>query len=200
MAKSFERQIDIIKKRDGIMRTSEMIQSGISPRDIYAMRDKGITIQLAKGLYRLADQKPLDEPDWVIIAKKITGAVICLTSALAYYEYTEAIPRRISIALPRESEKPRLKYPPLWIFWLSKEPYSAGIKEIRINDIPIKIYSLEKTIADCIKFRKKIGEETAIQAFKKYVNSGDFDPNQLNQYGKVNRVNTVMQEYLNAIL
>jgi len=196
----FNRQIELFEQHHGVMRTSEALDAGISPRDLYCMRDQGIISRLARGLYMLAGRKPLEEPDWVIISKKIPKAVICLTSALAHYEYTSDIPSRVSIALPTKAEKPRINYPPLWIFWLSGASYSAGINHLEINQIPIKIYNPEKTITDCIKFRRKIGEETAINALRNYLNSNQPNLNLLHHYATINRVEQVMHSYLNTML
>jgi hypothetical protein len=108
----------------------------------------------------------------------------------------------VYIALPRDSEMPRIEHPPLQIFWLSDKYYQAGIQQVIIDGQIVKIYSPEKTIADCFKFRNKIGLEVAIDAIKRYfeqpANEQDFIA--LMKYAKLNRVEKIMMPYIEALL
>ena len=142
----------------------------------------------------------MSEPDLITIASRIPKAVICLTSALYYHRITTVIPRLVSIALPSNAEKPRVTYPPLWIFWLSDSAYSSGIETTSLNGISIKIYCIEKTIADCIKFRNKIGKDTAMEALKEYMRQPDRKIDTLMHYARINRVEVLMQNYLEVLI
>ncbi len=194
------RAIEIFEAHKGILKTSQAIALGIAPRTLYAMRDAGLIRQISRGVYQLADQEPPGNPDLVSVALRIPKAIICLISALHFYGLTTQIPHKVCIALPQAAEKPRLDFPPLDIVWLSKKSYFAGITEQQVDGVPIKIYSREKTIADCFKFRKKIGIDVALEALKDYVKTPDRQLDQLLSYARVDRVENLISRYLEALL
>ncbi len=200
MAKGIERSIEIFTAHHGILRTSQALALGIAPRTLYAMRDAGLIRQISRGIYQLATQEPPYSPDWITIALRIPKAVICLLSALQYYGLTTQIPHKVYVALPRTAEKPRLEFPPLNITWLSNKSYLAGIVEQSIENVQVKIYSQEKTIADCFKFRKKVGMEVALEALKDYVKQPDHQLDQLIAYARIDRVEKIISQYLEILL
>lgn len=104
---------DIFRSCGGQLRMSEAIKCGISRYMLYALRDKGVIEQVSRGVYRLVDLPPISNPDLVTVGLRFPNAVICLVSALAYHEITTQIPHSVSVAVPRESRKPFLNYPPL---------------------------------------------------------------------------------------
>src|SRR3990170_8213290 len=164
--------IEVFRQHNGILRTAEAIKLGIHPTYLYKLRDERILESLGRGVFRLASIPDFSEPDLVLAAKRIPKGVICLISALSYYNLTTQIPHFVYIALPRTSRLPKLNYPPLHCFWYSKKTYEAGIEIISINGFPVKIYSIEKTLADCIKFRQKIGMDVVLEALKEYWRQG----------------------------
>ena len=166
--KKFERAKKIFSDRGGVLRTGEALSAGIHPRILYEMHQIGVLVQLTRGLYRLADLPPLGNPDLVSVSLKIPNGVVCLISALAYHEITTQVPHEIYIALERGSEAPRLVHPPIRIFWFSGQAFTLGIQAHKIDSVPVRIYRPEKTIADCFKYRNKIGLDTAIEALKLY--------------------------------
>ncbi|MCX5844611.1 MAG: type IV toxin-antitoxin system AbiEi family antitoxin domain-containing protein [Deltaproteobacteria bacterium] len=190
----------IFHDNNGILRTSVALKAGIHPRTLYAMRDSGILEQLARGLYRLSDMSPMSNPDLQSVAMKIPSGVICLISALAYHELTTQIPHVIYLALPRKARQPKLTYPPTQIFRFTGRSFSEGIETEKIDGISVRIYCPEKTIADCFKYRNKIGLETAIEALRTYRRRKIIKANELMQYARICRVEKVMRPYLEAIL
>lgn len=148
----------------------------------------------------MAEREPLSNPDLVQIALRIPNAVICLISALDLYDLTSQIPHQVFIALPRLAEKPRLDYPPLNITWLSQKVYSSGITKLDIDGFSIKVYSKEKTIADCFKFRHKIGIDVAIEALKEYITLPDRQIDQLFKYARLDRVDKLVTRYLEVLV
>ncbi len=195
-----EKALKIFTDNNGILKTSQAIGLGIAPRTLYAMRDAGLIRQISRGLYQLADRDPLRNPDLVNVALRIPRAVICLISALNVYGLTNQIPHKVYIALPQAAEKPRIDFPPLDIIWLSDKSYNAGIIEQQVDSVPINIYSREKTIADCFKFRNKIGIDVAMEALKEYIKLPDWQIDQLLQYARIDRVEKLVSRYLEALL
>ncbi len=132
------------------------------------MLDMGLIARIGRGVYRFADLPAMGNPDLAIVAMKIPKAVICLISALSYHEITTEIPHEIYLALPRGAEPPRLDFPPLRIFWFGGPAFEEGIEKHVVDDIPVQVYSLEKTLADCFKYRNKIGLDVVLEALKSY--------------------------------
>ena len=188
----------IFREHDGLLRTSQALDLGIAPPTLYEMRDRGLLIRESLGLYRLASAEPLNYPDLVTIAMKVPRAVVALTSALAYYGLTTQIPSRVWFALPRGTKKPRIEHPPIAVVHMSHRSYQAGIITIQLDGKDVQIYSQEKTVADCFKFRGRIGEEIAIEALKDYLGQQEIKINTLMEYAKINRVDQVMLPYLKS--
>lgn len=194
------RAIEIFTAYKGTLKTSQAVALGISPRTLYAMRDAGIIRQISRGVYQLASQELPGNPDLISVALRIPKAIICLISALHFYGMTTQIPHKVYIALPQAAEKPRLDFPPLDIVWLSEKSYRAGITGQYIDGIPIKIYSREKTIADCFKFRNKIGIDVALEALRDYIKLPDRQLDQLLIYARIDRVESLISRYLEALI
>jgi predicted transcriptional regulator of viral defense system len=195
-----QKAIDLFKEHGGTLRTAEALRLGIYPRTLYVLRDAGILERLSRGLYRLAESPPLSAPDLTIVALKIPQAVICLVSALAFHELTTQIPHAVNIALVRGTERPRLDYPPLRIFWFSGPAWSEGVEIHQIGQTSVRIYCPEKSVVDSFKFRRKIGLDVAIEALKLYRQSPGFDVSKLLHYARICRVESVMKPYLEALL
>lgn len=190
----------ILHSPAGAFRTTEAIKFGIHPRTIYAMLDQGVIERMGRGIYRFADMPSLGNPDLATVALKVPKGVICLISALAYHELTTEIPHEIYLALPRGSEPPRLDYPPLRIFWFSGPAFADGIEQRDVDGIPVKVYNPEKTLADCFKYRNKIGLDVALEALKFYRQRKRFQADSLMQYARICRVEKIMRPYLEATI
>jgi predicted transcriptional regulator of viral defense system len=190
----------VFVKHGGMLRTGEAIRLGIHPRTLYMLRDQGDVERVGRGLYRLSSAQPLSNPDLVPIAVRVPRGVVCLISALAYHDLTTQVPHAIDLALPSHSQAPKTDGVPIRVFWFSEPSLSAGIDIVRIDNIPVRIYSPEKTIADCFKYRNKIGLDIAIEAVRTYrQRKRRADMQALAKYAQVNRVLTVMRPYLEAL-
>jgi predicted transcriptional regulator of viral defense system len=186
--------------RGGALRMADAIRAGIHRSTLYRMLDTGLAERLSRGLYRLADAGPLGNPDLVTVAKRVPQGVICLISALTYHGLTTQIPHEVDVATPRNAEPPRLDYPPIRSYRFSGEAFSAGIETPSIDGIPVRIYNREKTLADCFKYRNRIGLDTALEALRLYKESRRVRLDELLQYAKICRVAKVMRPYLEAVL
>ena len=182
-----------------MLRTSEAIALGIHPRTLYYLRDSSRIVPVSRGLYRLADLPELSEPDLVSVAALVPHAVICLISALAFHEITTEIPHEVYIALPRQVKRPRIHSPPLRAFWFSGAALTSGIESHDVNGVSIKVYGPEKTVADCFKFRHKIGLDVAIEALRLCRERKGSSPRKLLHYARICRVEHAMRPYLEAI-
>ena len=190
----------LFKEHGGQLRMSEALAAGMSRYMLYHLRDKGVVVPIARGIYRLASLPPVADPDLVAVILKYPRAVLCLLSALSLHEITTEIPRQIFIALPRTNRIPVLKHPPISVHRFSGEAYSEGIETRPMADISVKVYCVEKTIADCFKFRNQIGTDVVLESLKLYRERYRFDGNKIMHYARICRVEEVMRPYLEASL
>lgn len=197
---AFKKAGALLRSKHGTFRVGQAMNAGIHPRTFYAMRDQGLIECLGRGVYRLAGKSELGSPDLAIVATKIPKGVICLISALSFHEITTEIPHQVHLALLRGAEPPRLDYPPVKVYWFSGAAFEEGIEQHKVDGIPIKVYSPEKTIADCFKYRNKIGMDVALEALKFYRQRKKFKTDDLMRYAKVCRVEKIMRPYIEALL
>jgi len=198
--KLYDKAIETFRSHSGLLRAQQAIDEGIAPRTLYQMRETGAIVRESRGLYRLADTEPGEYHDLVQVGLRIPKGVICLISALSFHDLTTQIPHQVYVALPIDAEKPRLEYPPLRIFWLTQKAYSAGIESHELDGIPVKIYGIEKTIADSFKFRNKTGLDVALEALRSYRKRERFNIGTLLYYARIDRVERVIKPYLEAIV
>lgn len=197
----YDKELAKLEKAPGVFKTTDALgKMKIHPRTFYAMVRMGLVEQISRGTYKLASSPELTNPDIVTVAARVPKSVICLISALSYHGITTQIPREVSIALPPGTEIPRLDYPPVHIFHFSKLALSSGIETHSIDGVSVKIYSPEKTLADCFKFRNTVGLDTAMEALKIYLRRKDKDIPKLLELARICRVEKVIRPYLESLL
>ena len=192
--------IEIFRRNGGQLRMSEAIAHGITRYMLYALRDKRIIEQVSRGVYRLKELPPISNPDLVTVSLRYPNAVICLISALSYHNITTEIPHSVYMAVSRNSRIPSIDYPPIQVHRYSGEAYNAGIERHVIDGASVKIYTPEKTLADCFKFRNKIGMDVVLEALKLYKSRKKFDLEKLLMFSEVCRVKKIMMPYLEATI
>ncbi len=201
MKKSFTEAEEIFREHNGLLKSSQARQYGVNPKTLADMVSEGRLVKEERGLYRVADMDIPGHADLIFVSQKLPKAVICLISALAYYELTTQIPHSVYIALPWKGRyRPKIEYPPIEIVWLGAKGYEAGIEYAEMDGFSVPIYSREKTIADCFKFRNKIGKDVAVEALKFYLASREKNLNSLIEFSRINRVEQVMKPYLDALI
>lgn len=188
------------KVRKTELAPDDAIRLGVHPRTLYALRDSGEIEQVARGFYRLSEKPALTNPGLVAAALRIPRAVICLTSALAHYGLTTEVPHTADVALPGHAQIPKLGGIPLRVFWYSEPSFSAGVQSVSIDGVDVRIYSPEKSMADCFKYRNKIGLDVAVQALRAYRERTRPDLKLISKFAGVDRVEKVMRPYLEAVL
>ncbi len=195
-----EKAIAMFKDHGGILRAGQAMRMGIHPATLYSMRDSGVLERVSRGVYRLVGGPPLGNPDLVIVATRAPGGVICLISALSFHELSTQIPHEVHLALPFGAEEPRLDHPPLRTYRFSGRSFTEGIETHRIDGVRVRIYSPEKTLADCFKFRAGIGLDTVVEAVRYYRERKEINVDQLMHYASICRVSKVIRPYLEALL
>ncbi len=179
---------------------SEAIKYGISRYTLYKMRDNGVLEKISRGIYRLVDLPPISNLDLVTVSLRFPKAVVCLISALSFHEITTQIPHQVSVAVPRDARMPSHDYPPVHAYKFSAEAFESGIERHQIDGVVVQIYSAEKTLADCFKYRNKLGMDVVLEALKLYRSQKKFNMDKLLKYARVCRVEKIMKPYLEASL
>lgn len=190
---------NIFREHGGQLRMSKAIALGITRYMLYSLRDKGIIEQVTRGVYRLAELPSLSNPDLVTVSLRYPEAVVCLVSALSYHGITTQIPHEVSIAVSRDSRMHRLGHPPVHVYKFSKNSFRSGIEEHQIDGTRVRVYSPEKTLADCFKYRNKIGMDVVLEALKLYNARKKSDLSELLGQARICRVEKVMKPYLEAV-
>jgi predicted transcriptional regulator of viral defense system len=200
MTKSFEIAEKIFLEHYGILKTAQAKKLGVNQNTLKRMLAAGLLTKETRGVYRLASLPPLMQPDLVQVSIRIPSSVVFLISALDFHNLTTQIPNHVDIALPLNVLAPRLDYPPIKVYRLSDKIYSAGIEAHILDGVSVRVYTREKTIADCFKFRNKIGLDIAIEALKDYLRQPKPDLPKLLEYARLDRVEKIIQPYLQAAL
>jgi len=190
----------VFRRHDGVLRTQEAIKYGIHPRVLYALREAGVLERLSRGVYRLADLPPLTNQDLVTVSLRVPNGVVCLISALAFHELTTQIPHAVYLALERGSKLPKLEYPPLRVYWFTSDAFAAGIQSHKLDGVSVRVYDPEKTIADCFKYRNKLGLDVAIEALRLWRRQKRRDIGRLMAYARICHVEHVIRPYVEALI
>ena len=192
--------MSFFQSHGGVARFSAILKAGFHPDSLSTLEKEGRVEKIARGLYRLTNYIPGSHPDLVIASLQAPRGVICLLSALSFYEATNEIPRYVDLAIPRGAHANRIKYPPVRFYRFAPKTWKAGIEKHEIEGHRIKVYSLAKTIADCFKFRNKIGIDPARDALKVAVTDKGIKPKDIIQYAKICRVDSIVKPILEAMI
>lgn len=190
---------ELFREAGGVLRTAQVLRAGVHPRDLYTLRDAGLLETVSRGVYRLADLPPLAEPDLITVAARVPRAVIALISALHFHGLTTEIPHEVSIALPRGTARPRLEWPPLRVFWLSGAMFTSGIQAHERDGVRLRVYGPAKAVADCFKFRNRLGIDVAVEALRTGLENRNFTPAEILRMATTCRVDRIVRPYLEAL-
>lgn len=190
----------LFRQHGGKLRLSEALAQGFNRYQFYQLRDEGLIKPVSRGLYRLAELPPIENPDLVAAVTRFPNAVLCLISALDWHGITTQIPHQVHLAVARDARLPVLDYPPVAGYRFSGQAFSAGIEKVDVDGITLNVYNLEKTLADCFKFRNRIGMDVVLEALELYRTRKTFRPGKLMEYARICRVANVMAPYVEAKL
>lgn len=186
-------------RRAGTARSRELAAAGIARSELSRMVAAGKLARVARGLYALPDYQGGAHEALVTVAKRAPGVVFCLLTALRIHDLTTQAPFEVWIAIGNKGHPPRLDYPPLRTMRFSDASLRAGIETRAIDGVPVQVTGIAKTVADCFKFRNKIGLDVALEALRDVLKSRKISADELWKYAKINRVTNVMRPYLDAV-
>jgi predicted transcriptional regulator of viral defense system len=192
-------QVLAIARKAGIIQARDLEKKGIARNYLYSLHKDGLLIKVGRGLYMLPDG--IDEQiNLIEVAKRVPNSVVCLISALSFYRLTTQLPNEVWLALPRGAWRPRIEYPKLNLTFVSEPAWSSSVLVNNINGVRVRIYSPAKTVADCFKFRSKVGLDVAIEALRAVWRARQATMEELVEAAKIDRVFRIMRPYLEAIV
>jgi predicted transcriptional regulator of viral defense system len=187
-------------RQHGTLRPRDLAGQDI-PRDyLDRLRRRGLVERIGRGLYACVDSEPSEHRSLVEAARQVPQGVICLLSALRYHELTTQDPHEVWIALPPKAWKPRVQQPALRIVRFSGAALSTGVERHRIEGADIPIYGVAKTVADCFKYRNKIGLDVALEALRDCWRQKRCTMDELWQAARACRMTNVMRPYLEGLV
>lgn len=186
-------------KKGGVMRARELTGEGVHRAHLQRLEQRGLIQRAGRGLYRLADAELTENESFIEAAKLVPNGVICLLSALNFHNLTTQDPFEIWMAIGRGAHRPRVESPPLRIHYFSGPALTEGVEEHRIEGATVRVYNVAKTVADCFKFRNKIGLDVALEALRECRRERRATIDEIWHYAEICRVTKVMSPYLEAI-
>jgi predicted transcriptional regulator of viral defense system len=192
-------QILSLAQTHGLLRSRDVSAAGASRVLLAHMVKQGQLVRLGRGLYALPDRAASEHASLAEIAAKSTQGVVCLISALRYHNLTTQQSPDVWLAIPHKAHAPRLTYPRLRIIRMSGAAMTAGIESESINNVPVRVFCIAKTVADCFKFRSKVGLDVALEALREAWQAQRVTMDALWQYAQICRVANVMRPYLEML-
>ncbi|MEZ5357219.1 MAG: type IV toxin-antitoxin system AbiEi family antitoxin domain-containing protein [Candidatus Zixiibacteriota bacterium] len=189
-----------IVKQLGIVRPRDMDEYGIHRKYLHMLYDQGILSRIGRGLYTLPDTEPSENRSFAEASKRVPSGVICLLSALRFHGLTTQSPHEIWMAIHHKARSPREPGIPIRITRFSGKSMTSGIEQHEIEGVSIRVYNPAKTVADCFKFRNKIGLDVALEALRDCHQSRKCTMDDLWKYAKICRVANIMKPYLESIV
>jgi predicted transcriptional regulator of viral defense system len=194
-----ERVLELVQQ-SGVLRSRDLDALGIPREVLRRMCARGLLYRVGRGLYVRPDADVTESHTLAEAAKAVPHGVVCLLSALCFHGLTSQAPFEVWMAIAEKAWHPRTVYPPLRAMRFSASALQAGIEVHDIEGVAVRVYSPAKTVADCFKYRNKIGLDVALEALHDCREQNKCTETDLWQYAQVCRVARVMRPYLEATL
>ena len=198
ITRPIERTMQYVRRK-GIVRPRDLEALGIPREYLLRLHRQGKLSRTGRGIYTLPDAAVTERHSYAEVAKRVPEAVLCLLSALVFHEITTQSPASVWIALGKGARKPAILSPSLRVVRLTEPSLSEGVERHKVEGVPVRVYSAAKTVADCFKFRNKIGLDVAIEALKDSLRQKKATINDIYRYAKICRVSNVIRPYMEAL-
>lgn len=199
MQKTTKRQALRLIAQRGLARSKDLESYGIARPQLARLVAEGLVLRQARGVYVAARHPITAEHTLAQVAIRVPEATFCLLTALRLHGLTTQSPAEVWIAIPEKARRPQLGYPKLRIARFSGMALTEGIEERRVEGVVLRVYSAAKTVADCFKYRNKIGIDVAVEALRDFTRKHRAGATELARFARICRVSRVMQPYLDAI-
>ncbi len=193
-------QVVDLAHRKGLLRPRDLAEVGIPRQYLHMAHEQGLIKRVARGLYRIPGQMSSGNVSLAEVCKRAPSGVICLISSLSFHELTTQLPHFVYLAIEEKAHSPRIETVDVKVFRFSGDAFTQGIEKHDVDGIEVRVYSPAKTVADCFKFRNKIGLDVAIEALRDCLRQRSVKVDDLVHYARICRVERVMRPYMEAML
>lgn len=193
-------QVIEIAKRKGIIKPDDILDAGLSREYLSRFAKEGVLERVGPGLYKLTNADLGENESLLEVVKQVPNAVLALLSALNFHNFTTQNPSEIWLAVDGRAWKPRIDYPAVRYISTSGNMLTSGVEQHHIDGVVVKVFCPAKTVADCFKFRNKIGLDVALEAMREGWREKRFTLAELAQYAEINRVKNVMRPYMESLV
>ena len=183
-----------------LLRGKDLIAHGIHPEYLRRLQQRGVLERCNRGVYRLVGAKFSGNLNLAEVAKRVPHGVFCLLTALRFHAIGTQNPANIWLAVDRRARPPQIDRPQVRVFRFSGKAFTDGVEEHQIEGVTVRVTNPAKTVADCFKYRNKVGLEVALEAARDCWQTRKATADELLKYAKVCRVWNVMRPYLEAII
>jgi len=185
-------------RESGVLRSRDAVAAGVSRTALSRLVARGDLVRVGRGIYQLSDRPRVDP--LAILAAAHPTMVVCLTSALAMHGLTTQSPRQVWMALGNKAAVPRIEYPPVQVVRMNEANLQEGVLEKVIHGVSVRVTSPARTVADCFKFRRRVGLDLAIEALRSAWESRIVTMDELWQAAEQTRMANVMRPYLESLV
>ncbi len=192
-------QVLELAREVGVIRAKDAEAKGIHRQYLKRLEQQGLLIRSGRGIYSYVDADITERHSLVEAAKRVPSGVICLLSALSFHELTTQVPFEIWLAIDQKARSPKEAILPLRIVYMSGQALYAGIESHSIEGVSVRVYCLAKTVADCFKYRNKIGLDVALEALRECLRQRRCTIDELWHYAKICRMKNVIRPYLESL-
>jgi predicted transcriptional regulator of viral defense system len=198
MVTSHQKVLDLAAER-GLIRPRDLTERGLPTVALTRLVLQGRLQRVGLGLYALPDRPVSEHSALAEVARKHPRAIVCLLSALRFHDLTTQSPFEVWLAIPNKARAPKMDYPPLRIVRFSGEALTVGVEDHVIDGVPVRVTSVGRTVADCFKFRNKIGLDVALEALQEAWRAKRVSMDELWHYATLGRVTNVMRPYMESL-
>ncbi len=191
--------LKLARRRQGVT-ARELAAAGIHRQVLSRLVAAGEVERVARGIYRLPEHPITEHHGLAVASAAVPHGIVCLLSALQFHGIGTQLPSEVWIAIDRRARRPALKYPPLRVVRYSGAALTEGIETHQLEGQEVRVYNVAKTLADCFKYRNKIGLDVALEALREAWRARRFKMAELDRYADICRVQRVMRPYLEALV
>ena len=191
--------VELLAIRQGMLRARDLRANALPTSYLGRLVRAGRLVRRGRGLYAPAKQEIGERHDWELACLRVPHGVLCLTTALAFHDIGTQSPRAVWMAIDGKAWKPRITHPPMRFVRFTGAALSHGVTTTASGGAPLRVYSAAKTVADCFKYRRKIGLDVAVEALREGWRARKFKLSELTKAARVCRVARVIQPYLEML-
>jgi predicted transcriptional regulator of viral defense system len=194
-----ERTLELVRE-SGVLRPRDLNAHGIHRRHLQRLVEQGLVVRISRGLYMAEDCSITEHHSMAEASKRVPKGIICLLSALQFHELTTQNPFEIWMAIGEKDRIPKLDQPSMRFVRFSGSALAYGVQTHDIEGVDVNIYTPAKTVADCFKYRNKIGLDVALEALRDCWRQRRAAMDELWEAAEVCRVTNIMRPYLESLV